>query len=134
MGLPNIGSECWDCLVKKKYDRKAKDRKYTQSPKGKYSDYKCHATRYTTPFNLTFEQFISFWQNKCYYCNSRIATIGLDRVDNTKGYDLSNIVSCCEFCNRMKNSHTLEDFINQCKKIVQVNKVKGFIERVNNAL
>lgn len=59
-----------------------------------------------------------FWQKPCHYCGEAIPTAGLDRVDNTKGYVLDNLVSCCTFCNAAKNTQTMDEFIVRCKKIV----------------
>jgi len=61
-----------------------------------------------------------YWQLPCYYCGDNIETIGLDRLNNTKGYSLDNIVSCCTPCNMMKNNNTEDDFIARCKKIAKL--------------
>jgi len=36
---------------------------------------------------------------------------GIDRVDNTKGYVLENVVTCCIDCNRAKGTLTVAQFI-----------------------
>ncbi len=64
------------------------------------------------PFKLTKEEFRKYTKQNCHYCGSipkkekthphspSVYTYnGLDRVDNTKGYENENIVSCCEHCN-----------------------------------
>jgi hypothetical protein len=43
---------------------------------------------------------------------------GIDRVDSSKGYVLDNCVPCCKMCNRMKLNHSTQDFIDQCRLIV----------------
>ena len=35
---------------------------------------------------------------------------GIDRVDNIKGYDLDNCVTCCSLCNWMKRDLTIKEF------------------------
>lgn len=35
---------------------------------------------------------------------------GIDRVDNTKGYTIDNVVSCCKYCNTAKSNHSIEEF------------------------
>jgi hypothetical protein len=90
---------------------------YFKTPKGKYSRYKNAAKKRNISFELTFEQFMTFWQQPCYYTGIPIETIGIDRIDNTKGYTIDNCVSCCEEVNYMKNNMTQEHFINQCIKI-----------------
>lgn len=53
------------------------------------------------------------------YCGLPIERIGLDRVDNTQGYLISNIVSCCKQCNQMKMDYTRSEFIEHCVRIVK---------------
>ena len=36
---------------------------------------------------------------------------GIDRVDNTRGYTLDNVVPCCFKCNRAKDTMTKEEFL-----------------------
>ena len=33
----------------------------------------------------------------------RYEAIGVDRIDNSKPYDLANLVSCCALCNQIKS-------------------------------
>lgn len=57
-------------------------------------------------FNLSFEDFCSAIDSECIYCDGyfgkTVFGIGLDRLDNTKGYEVGNIVSCCYNCNRVR--------------------------------
>ena len=63
-----------------------------------------------------------FWNKPCFYCNTDIQTIGLDRVDNFKGYTIDNIVSCCTDCNTMKMSKNKNEFIQKCITISNLHK------------
>lgn len=90
---------------------------YEKTPKYKFYIYKQSAKTRSILFNITFKQFITLWQKPCYYCKSSIETIGLDRIDNDKGYELDNIIPCCKICNRMKHTMDQIDFINHCAKI-----------------
>lgn len=42
---------------------------------------------------------------------------GIDRVDNSVGYVLSNCVPCCSTCNRMKGTMSSEEFKEKIKLI-----------------
>ena len=42
---------------------------------------------------------------------------GIDRLDNSKGYEKENTVTCCGICNKMKLTLTLKEFIEQCSQI-----------------
>lgn len=109
-------SICKIC-TKKRY------KEWNQTKRGRFSRYKRSAKEKNIEFDLTFEQFITFWQKPCYYCGSPIKTIGLDRVDYNKGYEVKNLVPCCFTCNAMKSSifNSKEDFIAHCKKIAKCN-------------
>jgi hypothetical protein len=83
----------------------------------RYTSYKSGAKQRNYIFTLTKEQFASFWKKPCYYCNDVIETIGLDRIDNDKGYVIDNIISCCTGCNLAKRADTQEDYISRCKRV-----------------
>jgi len=65
---------------------------------------------------LTYEEFVTFTaSDKCHYCWSPIAwsefdiakngtRYNLDRKDNSRGYDVDNLVVCCKDCNAAKGS------------------------------
>jgi len=78
--------------------------------------------------DISFEEFYKLSQMNCYYCgikpsnlcknkNSEIYYNGLDRVDNNIGHFINNCVTCCKYCNIMKNNYHLDDFKNWITKI-----------------
>jgi uncharacterized protein with PIN domain len=89
-------------------------------PKTKFSHYRDSARKRMHGFELTLEQFITFWQKPCSYCGEEIKTIGLDRVDNSKGYVMGNVVSCCTPCNRAKWTRSVSDFVDMCRRVVRL--------------
>jgi len=103
---------------KRKYNKKYIE-EYKQTPDYKWSVYKTSAKKRKLELNLTFEEFITFWQKPCSYCGDKILTIGLDRVNNMKGYSMKNVTSCCTRCNKMKLQMTRQKFIEACQKIVE---------------
>lgn len=90
---------------------------YSKNLLPKYKAYERSAKCRKIEFAVTFEEFKTFWQENCYYCNSIIENIGIDRVDSTKNYTLDNVVSCCAKCNYMKRNYTLTEFISHISKI-----------------
>lgn len=53
--------------------------------------------------------------NNCYYCTeSDIKNLGLDRIDNKLGHEISNVVVCCEKCNFI-----LSDIPKQAKELLK---------------
>ena len=111
-----------------------------------YHKYKTTAKHNKRAFKLTKEQFKKLTSSKCFYCGthpyllfnplrstnrkgtpiSREAYLynGVDRVNSKKGYIISNCVSCCFICNRMKNTIDLDVFQKQIKKIYHYQNFK----------
>lgn len=81
---------------------------HNQSQRGKFATYKRSAKHRDISFDLSFDQFMSFWQLDCFYCGDPIPTIGIDRIDSNVGYTIKNCVPCCTMCNYMKLNHSLE--------------------------
>lgn len=92
---------------------------------------------------VDFNAFYALSQRNCAYCNSppsqvykapRTTTFigeqkhftynGLDRVDNTKGHTLDNVVPCCFICNRMKGTKTVKEFYADIRRIAEYQKQK----------
>lgn len=105
---------CLKCVpTQKEYAEKHRD-----SLNGRISMYMTNAKRRGLSFDLSMGEFASFWKKPCSYCGSEIKTIGLDRIDSSIGYNISNVVSCCSTCNAMKNNSSNEKWIAQMKKIL----------------
>ena len=80
--------------------------------------YKRRAKERGHKWDLTEEQFAEITKKNCYYCGAKPKNIikqmpysngeyiynGIDRIDNTKGYVIDNIVPCCKFCNFQKKN------------------------------
>jgi hypothetical protein len=87
-----------------------------------YLQYKKGAEDRDYDFNLTFEDVVEITSQNCYYCGdsatnrcyrSRGHSVyhynGIDRKDNTVGYEKENCVPCCRTCNKAKHSLTLKE-------------------------
>lgn len=88
----------------KQYD---KDR--SKFPRAKWSTLKSNAKRRGYELTLTFEQFVEINGKICFYCDGRSgykdeAGTRLDRLNNSRGYTLDNVVPCCSFCNKIKQN------------------------------
>ncbi len=92
---------------------------WRRSKRGGLASYKRGANQRNIGWGLTDEQFFKFWQQYCTYCGEEIETIGIDRVDSSKGYTVENTVSCCSTCNKMKLNLTQEEFLGKVKQIVK---------------
>jgi hypothetical protein len=98
----------------KKWAKKKPERK-------KYFQYRYSSKQRKREFLLTQEQFAEILRKKCHYCGSE-SNIGIDRINNNKGYMNGNVVPCCRKCNYMKFTMTQKEFIDQCKKIVNYSR------------
>jgi hypothetical protein len=104
---------------KRAYEKHHDDFKaYGQTPQRRLAAYKSGAKQRGLSFDLTQEEFMTFWQVPCSYCGSSIDTIGLDRIDSGIGYTMTNIVSCCVVCNKMKLAMDTDTWFAQMHRIL----------------
>lgn len=83
---------------------------------------------------LTPEQVKDISQKPCLYCgaepyqeikdgyngyNGGLTYNGLDRVDNSKGYVIENVVPCCGMCNYAKRQHSVDDFKSWARRLYE---------------
>jgi hypothetical protein len=79
-----------------------------------YYDYKKRAHKKGLAFEISQDTFNHYTQLPCYLCGKEVSqthTSGVDRLDNTKGYTIDNIRSCCGICNYTKRDYEYEHFI-----------------------
>lgn len=98
--------------------RNSAKRNHYQKINIKFGKYRQSAKVRSLSFDLSLEEFASFWQKPCTYCGDSIQTIGIDRLDSSIGYNIHNCTSCCAVCNRMKLDHTFGFWINHMKKVI----------------
>ncbi len=94
-------------------------RAYFKTKNGKYGQYYRNAKNRNLEFRLTKKEFLSFWEKDCYYCGKQVQGVGIDRLDNKKGYTLKNCVVCCFVCNKMKMEMTPTEFVKKCNQITK---------------
>ena len=85
----------------------------------RYKKYKQNAVKRNVEFLLTLEEFAKLSQDTCVYCGED--GYGVDRIDSAMGYIEGNVVPCCKLCNMMKNKHSVKEFFEHCKKIIENN-------------
>lgn len=102
-----------------------------------YCDYKKSARQRKLTFLLSKKLFKILTSSPCHYCDSPPSNIkkpnkkasketivfgsymynGVDRKDNSLGYEEHNCVTCCQTCNYLKKSLNYDDFLSLIKKI-----------------
>jgi hypothetical protein len=85
-------------------------------PMQRYRICKGSAKKRNVEFDITFEEFVTFWQKPCTYCGKKIRSIALDRTNNKEGYNISNVAPCCRSCNSTKGSGTVKDLLKRLEK------------------
>jgi len=83
-------------------------RQYRTSLKGRYGEIRKQSKSRNKSFSITFEEFCDAVSKPCFYCEYKFGTpvksgSGIDRIDNTIGYEPGNIISCCKNCNAIKS-------------------------------
>jgi len=120
---------CFNAEVRK---RKTQS-KYESHKNLIYHYYKKSAKERCLEFSITRDELIDIITNDCFYCgdsptlqttpykrkeaNGFIIANGADRIDNSKGYTIDNIVPCCSKCNKIKMDMKVEDFLDKIEKI-----------------
>lgn len=104
-----------------------------------YCDYKIKAKKRKYTFNINPFIFRILVKSNCYYCGEKPMNIrkvgragartvvinGLDRVDNSIGYEESNVVPCCTICNQAKHTMPKNVFLQWVDKVYKFQKKVG---------
>ena len=105
-------------------------------PHCRYAYYRYRATDSNIEFTMSEEEMISLFTSQCKYCGEKYEgqgknLLGVDRINNSKGYIKENCVSCCEMCNIMKNDYTEADFLGHSYLIgiMFIKKINPMLEK-----
>ena len=125
-----LGHRCADCIKayhggyylanRKRILERGKNWAEKNHPRVAFALYKRTAKPRGLAFELTMDQFMSFWGKPCFYTGRPIASIGRDRVDNAKGYVMGNVVPCCLAANKAKMQMSHNEFVRLCAEFVQL--------------
>lgn len=91
-----------------KADNKELFREKRAQPRARYAIAKSQARARGIEFSLTLEEYETVIQQPCHYCQYELCSrtefgSGLDRDDNSIGYQLDNVLSCGWICNTVKH-------------------------------
>ncbi len=103
-----------------------------------WGEYRRQARNRVRDFELSLDEFRVLVTSNCHYCGQHpilrktknvvgipIPINGIDRVDSSIGYLISNVVPCCEVCNKMKLNYDSNEFINKCIQVTLHNMSNG---------
>lgn len=123
-------TECSSCAYQK---RPQSTKRLTQEERMFTKTIVDRCKAHNIPYSITAADYITVAKKACHYCGAppiikgahmtRHAEIpipvnGIDRVDNTLGYTIENIVPCCSICNSMKSTLSSEHFLTHIKQII----------------
>jgi hypothetical protein len=107
--------------------------------------YKGAAKRRNISWKLSREQVTSIIFRPCVYCGCPPSSpkidsqgnligyaSGIDRVDNSLGYEEGNVVPCCGPCNKAKGTGTYQDFIKWIDRLVGFRSSPGDVRKYHD--
>jgi len=71
-------------------------RLYMKTPNGRLNSIKSSAKTRGIEYHLSDEEALSILGQNCFYCDGK-ESIGIDRVDSSKGYATDNTHACCYY-------------------------------------
>lgn len=97
------------------------------------SAYRTSARYRKLSFNLSNDELDILFQGNCHYCgcapyqeskphlytHGAYIYNGIDRMDNNRGYEPGNVVSCCGICNLAKRKMSYNSFLKWLKRIAK---------------
>lgn len=94
----------------KKYSRRTSEyqKKHSQEPKRRLDKLKHKCNSNNLELIIDLEQYTKLLNSGCFYCEAGLLTetgCSLDRLDNSGGYTIENVVPCCGKCNQIRNVH-----------------------------
>lgn len=97
--------------------------KYRKTIKGRFTNFKAQAKSRGKILEITLQDYEILVNRDCHYCQLPLDNegIGLDRLDNSLGYNINNVVPCCGLCNLVKGfCLTVEEMLLLGPKIKQI--------------
>lgn len=83
-----------------------------KNPYRRYSQSVCKARIMNKTWTIPVDTYIALIAQPCYYCGGKLneTAAGLDRIDNRFGYEVGNVLPCCDVCNRTRGKYwTVEE-------------------------
>ena len=107
-GRRNVCRDCYNGQRRGNPASAAWRKKYSSTVEGRFNKAKWLAHERGYEFSLSIEQYSAIVVQPCHYCHDAFGErvklgVGLDRLHNSIGYAIGNVVSCCGRCNRLKS-------------------------------
>ena len=122
--IGGINDECKKCVNQRNTNRYHSKR----FPKEKLKAYYKHSIKLGLQMNITETDLENLWEQQngmCFYTHlpmttnsGMINTVSVDRIDNNKGYVISNVCLCCDYVNYIKSTLNYSEVIEILKLII----------------
>ena len=116
----NNSTRCWDCRT-------------LSGEQKTFSSVKLTARRRKIEWPIAFNDWLDLVKQNCFYCESSPSNYisaygfyynGLDRIDSSRSYEISNVVPCCQICNRAKSDRSQDEFYEWIRKVYSYASVR----------
>ncbi len=99
-------------LKRPKKSARAQSHARSRTPAGRLQQLRSSAKRRGYTCTITLGQMELLLARPCTYCGGHLQETGggLDRIDNTRGYETDNVAACCKICNMAKGTQTAAEF------------------------
>jgi hypothetical protein len=80
---------------------------HNQKPRTRFYASRGNASRRNLEWSLELDYYLKLISLPCHYCGGQLCKsgVGLDRLDNSQGYTMTNVVPCCGVCNVWRADH-----------------------------
>jgi hypothetical protein len=96
---------------------------YNTVPLSRLNAYKASAKSRGIDWSLDDQMALQMFGQNCFYCGTGVPIDGqlngIDRLDNSSGYEAENCVACCKTCNNIKGCLEVFQFVEICSHIIQ---------------
>jgi hypothetical protein len=138
LGKWGVRAKCKNCMKEENINNYSNNHSYIYSPHFIYYKIKHNAIKTKREFSLKEDDFNNWYnsqEQKCDYCGRNLEQIradlketdrnkgrfSIDRKDNSKSYELDNIVLACGRCNIIKSDYfTYEQMKRLAKSIYKI--------------
>lgn len=126
--------------VKYAHSQKAQEKARQRNEKKNYSlltnfsNSKSRAKRVGLTWTISKELYQDLRSKPCEYCGGSLpkSSTGLDRKDNSRGYEPDNVVPSCSTCNYSRRTHfsyeEMKTFIGPAIRKIQEQRLKAFAQ------
>lgn len=92
---------------------------FERAPKNRFTRQRKKALHKGKSWNLSLEEYSAMVILPCTFCGEvKFETgVGLDRLDNSKGYTVGNVQPACRACNLLRGLFPIDLFFEQVSKV-----------------